>query len=77
MAEQKAKLSASLEDLQDELSARTQELSILAQRLTATERELHLVLARLEQAERDRSVLGLIQLLIDVVSSILFACFVL
>lgn len=56
MVEQKAKLSATLDDLQDELSARTQELSAVVQHLTATEKELQLVSSRLTQAEKDRCV---------------------
>ena len=54
MLEQKAKLSSSMDDLQDELSARTQELSAVVQHLKAAERDLLLLTARLEQAEKDR-----------------------
>jgi myosin protein heavy chain len=54
MVEQKSKLSSTIEDLQDELTARTQELVTVAQRLAASQRDLQSTSSRLEQAERDR-----------------------
>ena len=57
MVGQKAKLSTSLDELQDELSARTQELSAVVQHLTDTEKELKSVSARLVQAEKDRYIM--------------------
>ena len=57
MVGQKAKLSTSLDELQDELSARTQELSAVVQHLTGTEKELKSVSARLVQAEKDRYIM--------------------
>jgi len=54
MVEQKAKLSSTLEELQDELGKRTVELSGMAQQLAATDGQLKGALAQLASAERDR-----------------------
>ena len=57
MVEQKSKLSITLDELQDELNARTQELSTVVQHLTSTERDVQVLTARLTQAEKDRYLL--------------------
>ena len=57
MVEQKSKLSITLDELQDELNARTQELSTVVQHLTNTERDVQVLTARLTQAEKDRYLL--------------------
>lgn len=54
LVEQKAKLSATLEELQDELGKRTYELSGMAQQLSMTDGQLKNVMGLLSQAERDR-----------------------
>ena len=54
LVEQKAKMSASVEDLRLELSNRTAEVSMLVQRLAMLEEQLNSANQRLDQAERDR-----------------------
>ena len=54
MVEQKAKLSSTLEELQDELGKRTVELGGMAQHLAATDSQLKGAMAQLAAAERDR-----------------------
>jgi myosin protein heavy chain len=54
LVEQKAKMSASVEDLRLELSNRTAEVGMLVQRLAMLEEQLNSANQRLDQAERDR-----------------------
>ena len=57
MVEQKSKLSTTLDELHEELGARTKELSAVVQHLTTTDKELAAVTARLAKAEKDRYTL--------------------
>ena len=54
MVEQKSSLTVSIEETQEELAARTKELSAVVQHLTSADKELASVRIRLVQAEKDR-----------------------
>ena len=54
MVEQKSKLSSTLDELQDELGKRTQEMTAMAQQLSMVDGHLKQTLGQLAQAERDR-----------------------